>query len=54
MPTFDLAAGLRMVGTRMFVEDAFGDEVTLEAGATVACPGVVDGAVEFLRNVKSK
>jgi hypothetical protein len=54
MPTLDLAAGLWMVGTRVLVEDAFGDEVALEAGATTSRPGVVDRPVEFLRNVKSK
>jgi hypothetical protein len=36
MPTLDLPAGLWMVGTRVFVEDARGDEVALEAGATAA------------------
>jgi hypothetical protein len=43
-----------MVGTRVLVEDAGDNQVALEAGASVARSGVVDRAVEFLRDVKSK
>jgi hypothetical protein len=49
----DLAARLGMVGRGVFVEDTAFEQITLEAGATVAGRGVVDGAVEFLTGVKS-
>ena len=39
---------------RQLVEDAGDNQVALEAGASVARSGVVDRAVEFLRDVKSK
>ena len=54
VPALDLATGLGMVGTRVLVEDAGDNQVALEAGASVARSGVVDRAVEFLRDVKSK